>query len=85
MSITACAGSGAAPNSYFSVGRVPEECPQEVLQLIRDCTEFSPEERPTAAECVKRILAVRQKRHASTGRRQAAAAPGRASSEDASR
>ena len=64
-----CCGPNTVPQPepeelFPPVCRVPGECPQDVAQLIRDCTAAEPEARPTAAECVKRLLAVKPKRPA---------------------
>jgi hypothetical protein len=42
------------------VRRVPEECPPEAAQLLRDCVQLDPLRRPTAAEVVRRLAAMQR-------------------------
>ena len=35
--------------------RVPEECPEGALALVRRCLRLNPQERPTAAEAAEAI------------------------------
>ena len=35
--------------------RVPEQCPADIAQLVRDCMNFEPSQRPTAQEIIDRL------------------------------
>ena len=35
--------------------RVPEECPEDAVELVRRCLRLNPQERPTAAEAAEAI------------------------------
>lgn len=42
--------------------RVPEECPQEVADLIKQCLDVDPEKRPSAEACIRRLQALPDQR-----------------------
>ena len=52
------AGPICPPHVYFMPCRVPEECPQGALELVRRCLRRDPSERPTAAEAAQAIDAL---------------------------
>lgn len=47
----------ATKRGEWRLPRVPDECPQAVVQLIQDCMAFDPVLRPTAAEALQRLQA----------------------------
>ncbi len=44
------------------VCRVPEECPQEVADVIASCLDENPSNRPTARQIVDQLGALRENR-----------------------
>ena len=42
--------------------RVPEECPQEVANVIASCLDENPTNRPTARQVVDQLGALRERR-----------------------
>ena len=45
--------------------RVPEECPQEVADVIASCLDENPENRPTARRVIDQLGALKEPRGAS--------------------
>lgn len=46
----------------YSACRVPEECPQEVADVIASCLDENPSNRPSARDIVDQLGAVREPR-----------------------
>ena len=54
--LTACCPLRRLNESWLA-GRVPDECPKEIAQLIDNCLATEPNDRPTAREVIRAILA----------------------------
>ena len=52
-----CAQSPRPCLPPFSLGSVPEECPQEVMEIMQRCFKLEPSQRPTAPELVELLTA----------------------------
>lgn len=58
-----CRGALLKPYSLFAFGcRVPEECPQEVADVIANCLDENPSNRPSARDIIDQLGAVRETR-----------------------
>ena len=54
----------ASPHERLLTGRVPEECTEGAVELLRRCLRLKPQERPTAAEAAEAIHALAEAIHA---------------------
>ncbi|KAI7835268.1 hypothetical protein COHA_010830, partial [Chlorella ohadii] len=52
-----CTGRPLAARGQLCLPTAPDDCPQPVLELIRECIRPDPLRRPTAEEALRRLRA----------------------------